>query len=232
MRTLLRLLPVCAVAAATLLLPAAAGAQNPTLTATVGPGFTISLTDASGAAVTRLDPGTYTINVSDKADIHNFRLQGPDVNVATEVEEVVDTTWTVTLKDGTYTFVCDPHSTGMNGSFTVGTGAAAEPEPVAPKAAAPKPVKAKRLNAVVGPGFTISVPNARNLRAGAYVIVVRDRSAMHNFHLTGPGVRKSTTVPFRGTATWRVNLREGTYRFVCDPHKSGMKGSFRVLPAT
>jgi plastocyanin len=51
---------------------------------------------------------------------------------------------------------------------------------------------------------------------------------MHNFHLRGRGVNKRTTVAFRGTATWTVTLRVGTYRFVCDPHARRMRGSFRV----
>ena len=67
------------------------------------------------------------------------------------------------------------------------------------------------------------------LKAGRYRIVVRDRSRMHNFHLSGLGVNKRTTVPFRGTTTWTVSFRKGrTYRFVCDPHAKRMKGSFRA----
>jgi plastocyanin len=41
-------------------------------------------------------------------------------------------------------------------------------------------------------------------------------------------VNKLTTVAFKGTKTWTVTLRKGTYRYVCDPHKTFMKGSFRV----
>jgi plastocyanin len=68
----------------------------------------------------------------------------------------------------------------------------------------------------------------KGLKAGRYRIVVRDRSAMHNFHLSGPGVNKRTAVGFRGTRTWTVRLRKGRYRFVCDPHAAQMRGSFRV----
>jgi hypothetical protein len=49
-----------------------------TLQASVGPGYAISLTQ-NGTKVTHLDPGTYTINVNDQADIHNFDLFGPGV---------------------------------------------------------------------------------------------------------------------------------------------------------
>ena len=38
----------------------------------------------------------------------------------------------------------------------------------------------------------------KSLKAGRYRIVVRDRSHLHNFHLTGPGVNKKTTVAFHG----------------------------------
>jgi hypothetical protein len=69
----------------------------------------------------------------------------------------------------------------------------------------------------------------RRLKAGRYRIVVRDRSAKHNFHLLGPGVNKRTTARFRGTVTWTVTLRKGkTYRFVSDPQARRMRGSFRA----
>ena len=42
-----------------------AGAQGQTLTGVVGPGFSIRLTDSTGAAVKHLDPGTYTIQIQD-----------------------------------------------------------------------------------------------------------------------------------------------------------------------
>jgi plastocyanin len=66
------------------------------------------------------------------------------------------------------------------------------------------------------------------LKAGKYVIVVADTASDHNFHLTGPGVNKSTSVGGKGTFRWIVTLRKGTYRYVCDPHASFMKGSFTV----
>ena len=46
------------------------------LVATVGPGFTITLTKA-GKKVTTLKPGTYSITVNDKSTFHNFHLTGP-----------------------------------------------------------------------------------------------------------------------------------------------------------
>ncbi len=90
------------------------------LTGTVGEGdaFTIALTDSSGAAVSSLKAGSYTVKISDKSKIHNFHLSGPGVEQKTAVPDVTDVTWTVDLAAGTYTFKCDPHAK-MTGSFTV-----------------------------------------------------------------------------------------------------------------
>jgi plastocyanin len=96
----------------------AASASTPTLTGTVGPGFTITLTEG-GKKVTTLKAGTYVIKVNDKAVDHNFHLIGPGVNKKTSVTAKSSSSWTVTLKKGKYTYVCDPHATFMNGSFTV-----------------------------------------------------------------------------------------------------------------
>jgi plastocyanin len=94
-------------------------AAGPVLNATVGPGFTISLTQ-NGAPVTTLAPGSYTVNVSDNATIHNFHLQGPGgVDLATGVEATGSTSWDVTFSPGTYNFFCDPHQYEMHGTFTV-----------------------------------------------------------------------------------------------------------------
>ena len=83
---------------------AAAPADNPVLLGSVGPGFVISLTDAAGNDVKHLDAGTYTIKVDDKADIHNFHLTGPGVDVTTTVEFVGQMEWSVTVKDGAIEF--------------------------------------------------------------------------------------------------------------------------------
>jgi plastocyanin len=88
------------------------------------------------------------------------------------------------------------------------------------------------LNGTVGPGFTISLTQGgkkvTKLKAGAYVIKVSDKASIHNFHLTGPGLNKSTSVAGTGTSTWKVTLKKGTYKYRCDPHASLMKGSFTV----
>ena len=66
-----RALCIATVAIVAVLLPNAAWAQT-RLNATVGPGFTISLRDATGANVTHLPVGTYEIAVNDQAIEHNL----------------------------------------------------------------------------------------------------------------------------------------------------------------
>jgi plastocyanin len=225
----MRRLLVLTVVSAALTFPAAASAADPMLTGTVGPGFTITLRTQAGAAVQHLDPGTYEIRISDQSEAHSFHLLGPGVDTATTPAEVGDVTWLLTLKDGTYSFFCDVHSTTMLGTFTVGNAAATPPPPPPVK---PPTGGATRLTGTVGPAFTISLKRGtaavRKLTAGRYAITVRDLASGHNFHLSGPGVNKRTTVPFTGTVTWRVALRRGTYRFVCDAHPTVMRGSFSV----
>jgi plastocyanin len=79
----------------------------------------------------------------------------------------------------------------------------------------------------VGPGFTITMAK-KPTKAGKAKLVIADKSSIHNFHLTGPGVNVKTSVSATGTKTFTVTLKKGTYRFVCDPHASSMKGSFKV----
>lgn len=99
---------------------------------------------------------------------------------------------------------------------------------VVPQALAAKPT----LNGTVGPGFTITLKqdgkNVSKLKAGTYVFKIADKSSAHNFHLTGPGVNKKTTVGGKGATTWTLTLKKGKYKYVCDPHASFMKGAFTV----
>jgi plastocyanin len=91
---------------------------------------------------------------------------------------------------------------------------------------------APTLNGTVGPGFTITLTKAgkkvTKLKAGTYVFKISDKSSIHNFHLKGPGIDKMTSVGGTGSVTWKLKLKKGTYKFVCDPHSSFMKGSFTV----
>ena len=114
--------------------------------------FAITLADASGAEVTHLDPGDYTIHVNDMSDMHNFDLTGPGVSKSTDVTDIGEQTWNVTFTNGTYKFVCDVHATTMKGQFTVGVVPTAPP--------------AQKLSGGVGPGAHISLDALRESRQG------------------------------------------------------------------
>ena len=72
-------------------------------------------------------------------------------------------------------------------------------------AVAPAGAPLPKLRGTVGPGFTIQLKQGTkrvtNLPPGTYALVVSDRSAI---------------------------LRHGTYRYVCDPHRTLMHGRFTV----
>lgn len=91
----------------------------------------------------------------------------------------------------------------------------------------------RTVTGTVGPGFTIALKlggkKVTRLKAKTYRFRVTDKSSMHDFHLSGPGVDKVITgVGFKGTKTVTVKLRKGTYRYVCDPHSGEMHGRFKV----
>jgi len=102
----------------------------------------------NGVKVTHLDAGTYEIEVHDNSTFHNFQLTGPGVSKSTEVEFKGTVTWLVTFTDGVYKFVCVPHASFMNGSFTVGSAQPPPPPPPAkckvPRVVGKKLVVAKR----------------------------------------------------------------------------------------
>src|SRR5207237_8804393 len=155
-------------------LPSAAAADTPALQGNVGPGFTITLNDASGSPVTHLDSGSYSVHVVDQGDVHSFHLLGPGVDQATSIEGTGESNWDITLTDGTYRFFCDAHPTIMKGSFTVGT----------------PPPTVQTLKGRVGPGLKIALP--RSAKAGRTKVTVRDLTAKEDFHLIGRGVNKKT----------------------------------------
>jgi plastocyanin len=111
-------LVLLAVAAPTVSAAPAARTAHPVLVGQTGPGFTITLKRA-GKAVKTLKAGVYTMRILDKSTIHNFHITGPRLNKTTSVAKVYTVTWTVTLKKGTYNYVCDPHKEMMRGSFKV-----------------------------------------------------------------------------------------------------------------
>jgi hypothetical protein len=187
-----------------------ARADNPMLVADVGLGdsFSISLKDATGARVTHLAIGTYTLLVHDHSAIHNFDLFGPDVTAQTGVDTVGDQTFTITITDGTYNYVCDAHPTQMKGSFTAGNVTTPPPPP----APTPKPA-VTRLTGSIGVGSKATLKPSSGLAAGRFSLTVSDRTAADGFRLAGPGVAKSTGVKFKGRATWSGTLKQGKYSY-------------------
>jgi plastocyanin len=92
---------------------------------------------------------------------------------------------------------------------------------------------AYQLKGEVYPNFKIEMQTraggaVRVIKAGTYRLKIEDKSSVHDFHLTGPGVNKSTTVGGMSETTWTVRLTPGKYTYYCDPHANQMRGSFRV----
>lgn len=121
-RTLFGVLAALASGLALALAASAPAAPAPkTVRGTVGPGFTINLT-LDGKKVTKLRKGVrYRFLIGDRSSIHNFRLSGPGLDrMLTSVDSTGTKSYVLTLKKGTYRFLCDPHSESMHGSFGVG----------------------------------------------------------------------------------------------------------------
>ena len=88
----------------------------------------------------------------------------------------------------------------------------------------------KNLQATVGNRFIalrLDGVAVKNLTRGRYTFVVNDTSKTRNFHLAGPGVNKTTSVPGTGRATWTVTLKRGTYTF-SSSGRPLLKRTFRV----
>ena len=99
---------------------APAQAAPPKLVGTVGPGYTITLTQG-GRKVTKLKAGTYTFVISDKSSFHSYGLDGPKgyAKDFTSVPFKGTKTFTVKLKAGKYKYYCAAHESSMFGFFTV-----------------------------------------------------------------------------------------------------------------
>jgi plastocyanin len=105
--------------------------------------------------------------------------------------------------------------------------------------AAARPAANPTLVATVGTndGFDIGLADAAGtpvtiLAPGTYDVVVRDRSALHNFHLASnedPTVDFRTDVELVGEQSFTVTLRDNTrYAYACEPHWQTMNGVFFV----
>lgn len=205
-----------------LVLVGVAGADGTPLKGSVGPGFAISLKDAGGVPVTHVDPGSYSLEVNDLSDSHDFHLTGPGgIDTGTTVEGTGVQTFSLALVDGTYNFFCDAHPLQMKGSFTVGTATTPPPPPPPPPASA-----TKLLLTVTDKAVTLRTAAgavARTLDAGAFSIKVVDRSKKQNAHLVGAGVNRRTGIAFVGTVTWKVTLDVGTLAYRSDAAKPKLR---------
>jgi plastocyanin len=121
LRRLLLPLAILALSLTAVAVGTAGTQKSPGLTAEVGPGFTIEV-KLAGKDLKTIKAGTYTMKVQDKSTMHNFHLIGPGLNRKTAVGTTSETSWTVKLKPGKYTYQCDPHArAGMKSSFRVTT---------------------------------------------------------------------------------------------------------------
>jgi plastocyanin len=83
--------------------------------------------------------------------------------------------------------------------------------------------EAEKLIGTVGPDSVITLTHqdgspVTTLAPGDYDVEVHDQSPFHNFHLTGPGVDRSTAVELEETVTWSLSLAAGSFHYQCDPH--------------
>ena len=90
-----------------------------------------------------------------------------------------------------------------------------------------------KLFGTVGPGFTISLKDAKGkavkqLKAGKYAFVIRDKSSIHTFSLKGPSINKTlTSAVFVGSKSVTLTLKAGSYTFYCAVHPT-VRGTFKA----
>lgn len=108
--------------------PAAQSGQRPTTTAErggAGPGSTLELTAqgiAFDKAALRASPGAVSIRFhnQDQGIPHNLHVSGTGLDDKTEIEAGPTTqTLDLSLRTGTYSYVCDVHPQQMTGQLTV-----------------------------------------------------------------------------------------------------------------
>jgi len=79
-------------------------------------------------------------------------------------------------------------------------------------------------------GGRIAVKGAVGIFNGPAVFSVRDNSRTDNVRLSGPGINRATGIAFRGSVTWRVTLRPGTYTLRSDRNRA--RGSRFIVTET
>ncbi len=97
--------------------------------------------------------------------------------------------------------------------------------------------EAAKLNGTVGPGFSISLKDAKGhavktLRAGTYTFAISDKASIHDFTLEqekgGKFEKHLTSVPFTGSKTVTVTLKKGKYKYYCSAHEATIFAFFAV----
>ena len=78
--------------------------------------------------------------------------------------------------------------------------------------------------------LTATGAEVHSLKEAVYEITVKDLSTKDNFHLSGGlGVNRKTGVAGKGTVTWKLALKPGTYRYRSDAHPS-LGSTFTINP--
>jgi hypothetical protein len=97
-----------------------------------------------------------------------------------------------------------------------------------------------KLNGSVGPGFTISLKDAKGkkvktLKAGKYMFVITDKGNIHTYdlkQLKGGKFHKEitslTSASFTGKKTVTIKLTKGKWEYYCATHPTQMFGFFTV----
>jgi plastocyanin len=203
-----------------------ADAQATKLVGLVDDSATISLKNESGTAVTNLSPGTYDIEVTDSSAYHNFHLTGPGVNRMTSVAGTTTETWTVALAEGAYEYLCDPHRSVMNGSFTVAAVQPPPPQPPPPLPPPPAPPPPSPTPPAVPPppaAPRVTVGAVRVSRATRSLVVVNvtvDRAARASLQLRRGG---------RTFARTAATLRPGTNALRLRPQRRLAAGRYQLV---
>jgi hypothetical protein len=217
-------------------------AVSQTLHAQVGPDFQIGLSFDDGTPVTNLPAGTYTVQVKDLSDQHNFHLYGPGVDQKTEIGTASEATWTVTFQDqNAYSFQCDAHAS-LTGNFTVGNLAAPPPvtthapdtTPAPEPAPAPLPVRGT-LKAQLSAKTVVlakSGKKVKKLPRGIYTFAVKDASTKDGLTLrqvVGGSTESVFTSPkFVGSKTASVELRPGKWKVYSTTRETSVYAFFDV----
>ena len=240
---------VCAAAGARAAL-SSHSAVSPTMHAFVHDDESIALQFDDGSDVGNqarnapvIPPGTYTIRAVDDSGAHNFRLQGPGVDVGTTIGGLQTPTWTVTFQQGAhYRLQCDDHPDFMYGEFnTSGTGTGSTSggsssggstsggstsggssssgggttSNTGTKPAAVLGTLIGRVNPAGKLVLTYGGIPVTKVKAGRYKITVADKAPTRSFVVGKAGGARTTVsgVAFVGTRSATLNLSAGKWTF-------------------